>query len=96
MKCKNCKNLINGWCEKKLDSPAPETERKCGDYEVKTNYDHIKQMSIDEMTAYHVRDIICSRCEARKMCKELHTNPEFMKLNCVDRFQKWLESEVEK
>ena len=60
---------------------------------IQSNYERIKNMSIEEMAAYHATNISCGRCEARKMCKELHTDSEFKELNCVDRFQKWLESE---
>lgn len=81
MKCKNCKNLINGWCEKKIDSPVPETERKCGDYEAKTNYDRIKQMSIDEM-AY---TIMCPYEINQDICNEN---------NCIKCTKAWLEQEV--
>lgn len=91
MKCKNCKNLINGWCEKKTDSPVPEIERKCGDYEVKTNYDYITQMSIDEMAqAINNKTYGCTfsfGCPCN--CRENY--PE----SCIKKIKQWLEQEVE-
>lgn len=37
MKCKNCKNLIDHWCEKVIDSPDEEMDRECKHYEVMSN-----------------------------------------------------------
>ena len=49
MKCNNCKHLCDGWCDIIYDSPDPDIERECDSYKTRSNYDHIKQMSIDEM-----------------------------------------------
>ena len=27
--CKKCKNLVNDWCEKVIDSPDPDMQRYC-------------------------------------------------------------------
>lgn len=75
-------NTINDYC-------------KNADWKKPTNYERIKNMSIDEMAAYHARNISCDRCEAITMCRAKHTDKDFMQLNCVDRFKLWLESEVE-
>lgn len=97
MKCKNCKNLINGWCEKKIDSPVPEIERKCDDYEVKTNYDYIKQMSIDEMVDYFSDMFDCNLCsESEKFSDNPLLFDEKCDNDCIKHCKEWLESEVEK
>ena len=48
--CKKCNNLINGWCEKKIDSPDPNMVRDCQYFWEKTNADRIRAMS-DEALA---------------------------------------------
>lgn len=46
IKCKNCANLKNDWCDKKNDSPDPELVRDCGYYLQMTNADHIRSTTI--------------------------------------------------
>ena len=52
--CKKCNNLINGWCEKKIDSPDPNMVRDCQYFWEKTNADRIRAMS-DEKLAKEMR-----------------------------------------
>ena len=47
--CKKCNNLINGWCEKKIDSPDPNMVRDCQYFWEKTNADRIRAMSDEEL-----------------------------------------------
>ena len=47
--CKKCNNLINGWCEKKNDSPDPNMVRDCQYFWEKTNADRIRAMSDEEL-----------------------------------------------
>ena len=47
--CKKCSNLINGWCEKKIDSPDPNMVRDCQYFWEKTNADRIRAMSDEEL-----------------------------------------------
>ena len=54
--CKKCNNLINGWCEKKIDSPDPNMVRDCQYFWEKTNADRIRAMS-DEELAEFIRDV---------------------------------------
>lgn len=92
-RCIDCKNY--GVSCNKHSSMTINDDCENADWKKPTNYERIKNMSIDEMAAYHARNISCDRCEARPMCKAKHTDKDFMKLNCVDRFKLWLESEVE-
>ena len=46
IKCKNCANLKNDWCDKKNDSPDPELLRDCGYYLQMSNADHMRSMTI--------------------------------------------------
>lgn len=50
MKCRNCKHLYKNWCVHKLDSPDPDLDRECKDYEQATRGDRIRAMS-DEALA---------------------------------------------
>ena len=43
--CKKCNNLVNGWCEKVIDSPDPDMQRDCQHFCEKTNADRIRSMS---------------------------------------------------
>ena len=50
--CKKCNNLINGWCEKKIDSPDPNMVRDCQYFWEKTNADRIRAMSDEELAEW--------------------------------------------
>jgi hypothetical protein len=50
--CKKCNNLINGWCEKKIDSPDPDMVRDCQYFWEKTNADRIRAMSDEELAEF--------------------------------------------
>ena len=47
--CKKCNNLVNDWCEKVIDSPDPDMQRDCQYFCEKTNADHIRSMTDDEL-----------------------------------------------
>ena len=47
--CKKCNNLVNGWCEKVIDSPDPDMQRDCQHFCKKTNADRIRSMTDDEL-----------------------------------------------
>ena len=47
--CKKCNNLVNGWCEKVIDSPDPDVQRDCPHFREKTNADRIRSMTDDEL-----------------------------------------------
>ena len=47
--CKKCNNLVNGWCEKVIDSPDPDMQRDCQHFCEKTNADRIRVMSDEEL-----------------------------------------------
>ena len=47
--CKKCNNLVNGWCEKVIDSPDPDMQRDCQHFCEKTNADKIRSMTDDEL-----------------------------------------------
>lgn len=58
--CKKCNNLVNEWCEKKIDSPDPDIVRDCQHFREKTNADRIRAMSDEELAWY----LMLWRCEA--------------------------------
>ena len=47
--CKKCKNLVNDWCEKVIDSPDQDMQRDCQYFCEKTNAQKIRAMSDDEL-----------------------------------------------
>ena len=47
--CKKCKNLVNDWCEKVIDSPYQDMQRDCQYFCEKTNADRIRSMSDEEL-----------------------------------------------
>ena len=47
--CKKCNNLVNGWCEKVIDSPDPDMQSDCRYFCEKTNAQKIRAMSDDEL-----------------------------------------------
>ena len=47
--CKKCNNLVNGWCEKVIDSPDPDMQRDCQHFCEKTNAQKIRAMSDEEL-----------------------------------------------
>ena len=47
--CKKCKNLVNDWCEKVIDSPDPDMQRDCQYFCEKTNAERIRSMSDEEL-----------------------------------------------
>ena len=49
VKCKNCNNYRNDWCEKVIDSPDPDMARDCRHFWEKTNADRIRAMSDEEL-----------------------------------------------
>ena len=50
--CKKCNNLVNGWCEKVIDSPDPDMQRDCQHFCEKTNADRIRAMSDEELALW--------------------------------------------
>lgn len=52
IKCKNCKNLVNDWCDVKADSPDPAIVRDCVGFEPFTNGDRIRSMSDEKLANF--------------------------------------------
>ena len=50
--CKKCKNLVNDWCEKVIDSPDPDMQRDCQYFWEKTNADKIRSMTDEELALW--------------------------------------------
>lgn len=90
VKCKNCNNLVNHWCEKVIDSPDEDMERDCQYFWQRTNGDRIRAMSDEEMAEF-----ICSKlhgcfmttCPGEKLCNSTDGKANGLK--------KWLQQPVE-
>lgn len=54
VKCKNCNNLKNHWCEMVIDSPDEDIIRDCHHFWEKTNADRIRAMSDEELAKWLV------------------------------------------
>ena len=55
-----------------------------------TNYERIKNMSIEEMAEFLASVWSCDCCPAQKHCPSIST---ITGTQCIDSFTKWLESE---
>lgn len=62
-----------------------------------TNYEKIKQMSIDEMARDLSDYVRCSNCFAEELCNELDNSDsdKLFTMKCEQKFKMWLESEAE-
>ena len=63
-KCKTCINMHNHWCEKIVDSPHEDDERKCEHYKCMTQSDRIRSMSDEELAEFlaDINPINCQDC----------------------------------
>ena len=52
VKCRNCNNYRNTWCEMVIDSPDPDMVRDCRHFWEKTNADRIRAMSDEELAEW--------------------------------------------
>ena len=57
--------------------------------EKQTNYDRIRNMSVEELAEELAFRVICSCCPCKKLCDEDNG------FGCVEVFRIWLESEVD-
>ena len=92
MKCKNCKNLIDHWCEKVIDSPDEEMDRECKHYEVMSNADRIKNMSVEEMATFLLDVTDCCVTKDCDICILGKDNIAYC--NTKLTMTEWLESEA--
>jgi len=86
VRCINCVNYIQEWCEPVLDSPDPDINRCCDNFKQKTRFDYIKSMNIEEM----------SKCLVDmgwdcKYCDHYNTRCDN---NCELHCREWLSKEV--
>ena len=65
--CKKCNNLVNGWCEKVIDSPGPDMQRDCQHFCEKTNADRIRAMSDEELANWLARTQYANMMEAAEI-----------------------------
>ena len=61
--CKKCNKLVNGWCEKVIDSPDPDMQRDCRHFREKTNADRIRSMSDEELKKFICSMFKCEFCD---------------------------------
>ena len=68
--CKRCNNLVNGWCEKVIDSPDPDMQRDCQHFWEKTNADRIRAMSDEELAKWILQFVIdCTELTLGEDCR---------------------------
>ena len=61
--CKKCNNLVNGWCEKVIDSPDQHIVRNCQYFREKTNADRIRNMTDEELKKFICSMFKCEFCD---------------------------------
>ena len=86
VKCKNCKNFKDDWCEKVVDSPYPDLERDCNHFVQATNADRIRAMSDEELAD-----------EFFKFGDNAYSMGVYKKSGCLDTREeilKWLQEPV--
>lgn len=86
--CKNCNNLINGWCGKKIDSPVLDMARDCQYFCQKTNADRIRAMRDEELHEFLYSYKFCDMC--KEGCNECHYHGD-----CKRRLADWLQQPAE-
>lgn len=94
MKCNNCKHLRDGWCNILYDSPDPDIERECDSYKTRSNYDRIKQMSVEDMAKMLANEIPHGDCYGCNLECTTYMGDKF-KDCCINAYYRWLEQEVE-
>jgi hypothetical protein len=87
VKCKNCNNLVNHWCEKVIDSPDPELLRDCQHFWERTNGDRIRSMTDEELVDLLVNGRHTFRCYN---CAPFECDD-----NCEKHCMEWLKEPVE-
>lgn len=89
VKCKNCNNLRNHWCETIIDSPDEEHERDCQYFWQKTNADRIRAMTDEELAKFMCEWCNCDigYCPGVSLC-----TPSLGKANGL---VKWLQQPAE-
>ena len=94
VKCINCVNLKDDWCEKVIDSPCPDLERDCRHFRQKTNGDRIRAMSDEEFVdlAFKLNiDEQVNFCKMLPECEEILDRDEDLDLHkCKGCFMNWL------
>ena len=63
IKCRYCIEYRKDWCHKVKDDPDPDIVRDCQYYRKKTNADHIRNMTDEELAA--ILDAFCETSECR-------------------------------
>lgn len=91
MKCKNCVNLKDEWCEKVIDSPHPDIERDCHHFVCKTNADHIRSMTDEELAVFLECFGVCHYCpEHERLENEPLLRGERCDEDCEKHLLDWL------
>lgn len=86
VKCKNCNNLSNNWCERIVDSPDEDMDRDCTYFWQRTNGDRIRAMSDEELAKELGKRVDCGWCP---IIKGLYNVP------CEDALLLWLKQPAE-
>jgi hypothetical protein len=94
--CKKCNNLVNGWCEKVIDSPDPDMVRDCRHFSQKTNADRIRAMSDEELAEYLYYGFGLQYCHNYSECAAmLDTEEGIPEARCKGCVLEWLKQPAE-
>ena len=72
--CKKCKNLVNDWCEKVIDSTDQDMQRDCQYFCEKTNADLIRSMDDEELAEFLIDLADGGNIRIREWLKQLADN----------------------
>lgn len=62
-----------------------------------TNYERIKNMSVEEIAVYFSKFSQCGNCPAEDVCNKIsNSDDNSVLISCGQRMKEWFESEVEK
>lgn len=87
VKCINCVNLKDDWCEKVIDSPCLDLERDCRHFKQKTNGDRIRDEELAEFL-----NRVKEHCEYCQLSAVAGACTETL---CDDAMEEWLKQPVE-
>lgn len=91
VKCEDCINYRNEWCDIIVDSPDPERQRDCKCFQARTNADRIREMTDEELSELLVYQERCPDEAIRKSSKDCYARQHYG--SCENCWLDWLKRE---
>lgn len=91
VKCRNCNRYRHEWCRCIDDSPDPDILRGCSYFIQKTNADHIRSMTDEELAVFLECFEVCHYCpEHERLENEPLLRGERCDEDCEKHMLDWL------